>query len=253
MPCRYTRDEILHMALDEAQVANLDQHDRPNGVIQQNALCIGWLQQVLDQIHNVIPASATVVKKEIVCKAQEEIVVLPEDFIVDMRNGLLVQTIPGNRQSFKRAERVPLQKMLNRMVSHQGASNVNYPTWYCVAGDDGNPITQLQTMYIAPIPSIDAQAVLWYYQKPQPLQANQKPKLPGEEPLIRYVRIRALEWIGVAELGTSDKAAQIAVSQYKASGLFNEPEEDEIPMDSAVYRRGDLYSINNTYAWLGRQ
>jgi hypothetical protein len=250
MPNRYVRDELISIALQMAQLPNLEVHDMPNGVVQQNAFSIQWLQDILDFWYHMVPFSATVRKISLTCTANSDNILLPTDFILDVRNGLLVRKVPDNANSYERRLRTPLQKFINRQMMYQGAVNVNFPLYYCVAGDDGNVLTQRQTMLITPTPTINTQCQLWYYQLPAKLEANQKPKFPNDYCCIEYLRIRAHEWQGLYEPGTAQKFCDKIVASMKSAGLMNEPEDDEIPMDEQVYIRRNQDSTN-TYAWLG--
>lgn len=249
MPNRYVRDQLVLIALDMAQLPNLTVHDAPNGVVQQHAFAIQWLQDILDYWYHMCPFSATVVKQPMSLTANTDTVTLPDDFILDVRNGLLVQTTPGDNTSYRRRFRVPLQKFINRQVVYQKSTHINYPDFYCVVGDDGNIMTQHQTMKVTPTPSINTQCQLWYYQLPAVLKANQKPKFPNDYCCVEYLRIRAHEWQGLYEPGTAQKFCDKIVSSMKASGLFNEPEDDEIPFDEQSYRKTD--SNGNPFSWMG--
>lgn len=251
MPNRYNRDQLVLTALRMAQLPNLEAHDAPDGIVQSDAFAVEWLQDILTFWYHIAPFSATVVKASISCTAQSDTVILPANFILDVRNGLLVQTVPSDTQSYKRAIRVPLQKFINRQIHTQHAdSDVKYPAYYCIAGDDGVITTQYQTMLVAPTPTIATQCQLWYYQLPAALQANQKPKFPDDYACIEYIRLRALEWAGIITPGTAKKFCTDIVAQYKAAGLLNEPEDDEIPMDEQVYRRSGS-NRHAVYGWMG--
>lgn len=227
---------------------NLSVHDAPNGVVQQNAYSIQWLQDILDFWYHIVPFSATVVKHPLTCTANNDTIILPEDFILDVRNGLLVQSIPGDNTSYIRRYRMPLQKFINRQLTNQKATDVKHPNYYCIIGDDGDVFSQRQTMKITPTPSINTSCQLWYYQLPAALEANHKPKYPNDYCCIEYLRIRAHEWQGLYEPGTAQKFCDKIVSSMKSAGLMNEPEDDEIPFDEQVYKKTD--SIQ-TYSWMG--
>lgn len=251
MPNRYCRDELINVMIGMVQLPNLQVHDAPEGVVQQDAYAIQWLQDILDFWFHMMPFSATVKKQAIVCTALSDTLTMPSDFILDVRNGLLVQTIPGDNTSYERKWRVPLQKFINRALLNQHTQTVKYPEFYCIVGDDGVTVTQYQTMKITPTPTIATNCYLWYYALPPRIEANQKPKFPNDYVCIEYLRIRALEWAGIFEPGTAHKFCEKIVSSMKAAGLMNEPEDDEIPMDEQVYhRRGWGTNRNN---WMGHQ
>ena len=251
MPNRYSRDELILVVLGMVQLPNLEVHDAPNGVVQQDAHSIQWLQDILDFWFHMVPFSATVKKQSLTCTANSDTLVMPSDFILDVRNGLLVQTVPGDNNSYKRKWRTPLQKFINRQLENQNSQNVKYPERYCIVGDDGVINTQYQTMKVTPTPNIATLCYLWYYSLPPRIEANQKPKFPNDYVCTEYLRIRALEWAGIYEPGTAHKFCEKIISSMKAAGLMNEPEDDEIPMDEQVYRRPMWSSDRNR--WMGSQ
>lgn len=251
MPNRYCRDELILIMLGMVQLANLENHDAPDNVVSEEAYSIQWLQDILDFWFHMVPFSATVKKQGVSCTAHSDTLILPADFILDVRNGLVVQTIPGDENSYVRKHRTPLQKFINRQLDKQNSQNVTYPEWYCVVGDDGVITTQYQTMLITPTPTIATQCQLWYYSLPPRIEANQKPKFPNDYVCIEYLRIRALEWAGIFEPGTAHKFCEKIVASMKAAGLMNEPEDDEIPMDEQVYTRTAWGTNRNR--WMGPQ
>lgn len=250
MPNRYNRDQLVLTALRMAQLPNLEAHDAPDGVVQADAFAVEWLQDILTFWYHIAPFSATVVDLPIACTANSDTIILPADFILDVRNGLEVQTVLGDNNSYQKKWRLPLQKFRNRRLHYQGRTDIKYPEFYCIVGDDGVSTTQYQTMRVTPTPTIATQCILWYYQLPPALQANQKPKFPDDYACIEYIRLRALEWAGIITPGTAKKFCTDIVAQYKAAGLLNEPEDDEIPMDEQVYRRGSS-NRHAVYGWMG--
>ena len=248
----YCRDEIILIGLAMAQLPNLEIHDAPDGVVQEEAYAVQWLQDILNFFYSVVPFSATAKKStSVTCTANSDTVTLPADFIVDVRNGLLVQTIPGDPTSFKRTMQVSLQKFINRQLAYQNSTNALFPYFYCVVGDDENPLTNYREMLITPTPTINTVCNLWYYYRPPRLEANHKPKFPDDYACIEYVRLRAHEWAGILQPGTAQKFCIDEVARYKAAGLLNEPEDDEIPMDTLVYRQGR--NITDNYSWMGQR
>lgn len=253
MPNRYTRDELIKIAMDQVHLPNLEVHDMSDGVVAPDAFSIQWLQDILDFWFHMVPFSATIKATALNCTANSDTILLPADFILDVRNGYLTEQRPGDTSSLRRTLRVPLQRFLNRRLSHQRASNVQYPTVYCIVGDDGIALTQRQTMKVSPIPSIDTAGELWYYALPAVLEAHTKPKMPNDYVCIEYLKIRMLEWAHLFEPGTAQKFCEKLIGGMKAAGLMNEPEDDEIPMDSAVYHKQSNGLYHNTYAWMGPQ
>jgi len=252
---RYTRDQICGFALDMAQLPNLDAKDRPSGTIVAGAFTPQWLQDVIDFWFHMVPFSATVKTATGTISANADHIVLPSDFVLDVRNGLTVQTIQGDSLTYKRTVRVPLQKWINRNLASQKTTDVKYPTYYTVWGDDALTSTQYQFMYLAPIPTITVPYKLYYYALPAVLTGSQKPKVPNDYVCIEYVRIRALEWARVYDVGTAQRFCDKIVGGMKAAGLMNEPEDDEIPFNDLVYRRRDSATLlsQSTYAWMGNQ
>jgi len=249
MPNRYTRDELINIALNMAQLPNLDQHDIPGGVVQPDAFSVQWLQDILDFWYHMVPFSATVDRVSLTATAQSDTVVLPGDFILDVRNGYLVQTVPGNSLSLRRRKRMPLQKFISRQLRYQTAANVDYPLFYCVQGVD--PTTGYQTMKITPTPQIATVGQLWYYKLPAALTSSAVPHFPNDYVCLEYIRIRALEWARLYDPGTAQKFCEKIVAGMKSAGLMNEPEDDEIPFDDDVYVRQQSYENHATYAWMG--
>ena len=248
MPNRYVRDELIGIALDQAVLPNLKIHDMPDGVVQPDAYSIQWLQDILDFWYHMVPFSATVDYVTLNAVANQDYILLPTDFILDVRNGYVVETVPGDTTSLRRRERVSLQKFINRQLYHQKTTSATYPSFYCIVGDDAT--TQQQKLKITPTPSMATQGKLWYYKLPTKLNSNDKPKFPNDYVCIEYVRIRAKEWANIFEPGTAQKFCDKIVAGMKAAGLMNEPEDDEIPMDTLYYHksRGEFA----TYAWMGQ-
>lgn len=258
MPNRYCRDELIVRAIDMVQLPNLKQHDCPDGVVQQDAFAIDWLQDILDFWYHMVPFSATVDTVDLNCTANSDTLVLPSDFILDVRNGYLVQQVPGDVASYRRVYRVPVQKFINRQLMNQRSSNINFPRFYSIVGDQvttassGVILSQLQTMQVTPTPNIATVGKLWYYKLPPALLAEEKPKFPNDYVCIEYLRIRALEWSRIFEPGTAQKFCDKVVAGMKAAGLMNEPEDDEMPMDELVFKKGGFDQVYlNSYAWMG--
>ncbi len=250
MPNRYCRDELIAIALNMVLLPNLEVHDMPDGIVMPDAFCIRWLQDILDFWYHLCPFSATVNKVSLNCTANNDKVILPADFIIDVRNGYLVQTKVGDVSSMRRILRVPLQKFINRQISSQSiGGTILHPYVYSVVGDDGVDVTQYQTMLITPTPTINTIGQLWYYKLPPVLSAYTKPKFPDDYACIEYLRIRALEWAHIYEPGTAHKFCNKIVADMKSAGLMNEPEDDEIPMDELTFTKGNVYT--NSYSWMG--
>lgn len=250
MPNRYTRDELIIKMLDMVNLPNLKISEAPNNVVKQGAMSIGWLQDIIDFWFHMCPFSATVKKITLNATAHSDTILLPDDFILDVRNGYLIQEIPSDNLSYKRILRVPTQKFINRELAFQKSSNVNYPYFYCVM--DYDTIEQVQLMKITPTPDIATQGKLYYYALPPVLSAGEKPRFPNDYVCIEYMRIRALEWSNLMEPGTAQKFCDKIVGGMKAAGLMNEPEDNEIPFDDLTFRkRGVDNAAYNSYGWMG--
>lgn len=247
MPNRYTRDQIIYHGLKMAMLPNLEVHDMPDGVVLPHAHSLTWLQDILDFWYHMRPFSATVVSTPLNCTPHVGQITLPANFMLDVRNGYLVRRTPDDPVSLARTTRVPLQKFLNRKLHYQRSTvAVTHPHFYCVQGanEEGR-----QFMKLAPIPTIATVGELWYYQLPPILRAHDKPLFPNDYVCVEYIRIRAHEWGGVANLGTAQLFCQKIVDHMKVNGLLNEPEDDEIPFDTMVHGRSKGYA--NTYTWMG--
>ncbi len=80
------------------------------------------------------------------------------------------------------------------------------------------------------------------------------PDFPSDYVCIEYIRIRAREWANVIDIGTAKMFCDKVVSGMKAAGLMNEPEDDEVPFDTLVFRnKGNMGMYSNSYSWLGPQ
>lgn len=246
MPNRYTRDQIITKALELSLLPNLEVNDAPNGVVMPNAFTINWLQDIIDFWYHIVPFSTTITKVTLNATANVSTISLPSDFIVDVRNGYLHQTIVGDSLSYARTRRLPLQKFITRQLSYQKASTqVLFSTCYSIAGIDASG---KQVMNIAPTPTIATLGQLWYYALPTELKANDIPPFPAARVMIEYLFIRAREWAGLMNPGSAQGYCDKLLASAKAGGLLNEPEDDEVPMDEDVYRHG---ASTSTYAWMG--
>lgn len=242
MPNRYLRDELIKISIDQSQVAQLKQHDCPNGVVQPDAFSIQWLQDIIDFWYHMRPFGAGVDDIPLNIPSHTTAIPLPSNFILDVRNGYVRQTTESP-YSMGRMIRLPLQKWLNRDLMCQGqlsATSNSVPNFYMVQGS---------TIKVTPQSSIDRNARLWYYFLPPALNSNDKPLFPNDYVIIEYLKIRALEWCRVYEPGTAQKFCDKIVGGMKAAGLLNEPEDDEIPFDTLTYKSG--YGRNTPYSWMG--
>ncbi len=246
MPNRYTRDQIIVKALEMALLPNLEVNDAPNGVVMPGAFSINWLQDIIDFWYHIVPFSTTITKATLNSTANVSTISLPSDFIVDVRNGYLVQTIVGDSQSYVRTRRLSLQKFITRQLGWQRTSiQVLYPVCYSIAAVDA---LGKQVMNITPTPTVSTLGQLWYYALPTELQADDIPPFPAARIMIEYLFIRAREWAGIMNPGSAQGYCDKLLASAKAGGLLNEPEDDEVPMDEDVYRHS---ASTHTYAWMG--
>lgn len=257
MPNRHTRDELIRIAIDMVHIPNLEHHDMPNGTVQPDAYSIRWLQDILDFWYHMVPFSATVDKVTLNCTANSDTLILPEDFILDVKHGYIAQMLPDNIHSKKRRFRLPLQKFITKSLTYQGATNITAPNYYCIQGDT-DPIagsinnSKRQTMKVTPVPTISTNGELWYYKLPPILRAGDKPQFPNDYVCIEYIRIRALEWANIIDPGTAQKFCEKVVAGMRLAGLMNEPEDDEVNMDALEYR-GNARDTVTSYSWMGPQ
>jgi hypothetical protein len=195
----------------------------------------------------MVPFSASIEKTPLIGTANNDTITLPSDFILDVRNGVLVQAIPGDVNSYHRIHRVSLQKFLNRKLRVQGQQNVKFPIYYNIHGiDEVND--DRQVLNITPTPTINTTSQLWYYSLPPKLDAGKRPRFPNDYVCIEYLRIRALEHANIIDPGTAQKFCDTIVGGMKAAGLMNEPEDDEIPFNDLTYRTGGRSA---SYSWMG--
>lgn len=247
MPNRYTRDQLIKIALEQVQLPNLEIHEMPDGAVLPSAFSIQWLQDIIDFWHHMVPFSATVTSTTLNCTINQDTVTLPSDFIIDVRDGYLAERIPGNSRTKARTKRLPFQAFLNRKLHYQNTQNILYPGYYCVIDRDAT--TNRQKMLVAPTPTVNVNGTLWYYQLPSMLTADQMPVVPNDYVCIQYLKIRMLEFVGKYEPGTAQKFCDKLMASCKAAGLLNEPEDNELPFDTTNYSKGPDYQTG--YAWMG--
>ena len=231
---RYTRDEIITIGLDLAHSSTLDQHDRKGGVIDSNAYSVKWLQQALDMYHSRYPFSGDVTSAAIVIAINNDVVTLPDDFMLDARNGLLVNFSSG----VQRLARLSFQRWLDIYNPSIGKPQT-VPSVYSIFGE---------AIHIAPLTSVSYSGTLWYFAQPSLLEASDYPKFPDEWVLVEYIRIKALEWIKQYAPGTASGYMQKELGRMKQAGLLNEPEYDVFPLENTpLADRG----VSNRNDWMG--
>jgi hypothetical protein len=241
---RYTRDELIMAALQMADVPSLIPIDMPDGVITEDAMSVGWLQEILDFWYTKVPFSCTIKKSTLTIAANSQTLEMPDDFILDVRDGLIVQDTSAT-DSKTRKYRTPLQDWITIDLSYQGRTDIKTPYWYTVLYDEELDKTIMKT---TPVTNEDRSAELWYYQLPPKLGPNQRPRFVSDYIIKEYIRIRALEWCRAYEPGTAQKFCDKLVGGMKAGGLLNEPENTRIPFAHDSF----LPKPNATpFTWMG--
>lgn len=246
---RYTRDEILIQGLELAASPTVSQHDIAGGVIQENAWCIKWLQNALDMFHRKYPFSSDVQSIAMVLpgssidlmldvQGSNRSMYLPDDWILDVRNGLIVTV---SNQSF-RLKRQSFQYWLNSSLAMQ---NTNAST----LGNGGIYTIINNRIKIAPTVSSSTSITMWYYALPALTEANEYPPFPDEWSLIEFVHLKAKEWTRAIDVGTAQIYLQRELARFKSEGLLNDTEYESIPIENnQVLLDGSQYNRNN---WMG--
>lgn len=204
-----------------AYIPDLNRHDRPSGTIVSGAYSVGWLNTILNQFYAVFPWAATVTQLLGAFVAHSDAYALPANFILDVKNGLLVKV----NDRFQRVFRKPLQDAIDMGYNQ----NEGIPRIYTFQGD---------FLRIAPIPDQSYVGHLWYYKRPDALTANQVPVFPSDLILVEYIRIRALEWIRAAPIGSSQQYTEGRIAELIKAGLGNEPEQAAIPLAGDTFLPG---------------
>lgn len=243
---RYKRDEILHSALDMASIPTLDVRDRPQGSILPNALSIKWLQEGLDIFHHKFPWAGTVKEDSSITLASgSQDITLPSDFILDVRHGLLFQDEHGD---FHRLFRFNFQRWLSfDLVRQRDTSAGHRPRVYAFMA---NAAGTAKIIKVSPKADKSYSMKLYYYALPSVLDSDTVPMFPVDHTLIEYVRIRAREWIGQFQPGVAQQFAEKEIARLQSAGLANEPEDDVIPYDEAIYSKFG-HDHSNPWDWMG--
>jgi len=239
----YTRDEILTQGLDLASSPTVDAHDRPGGVIQENAYSIKWLQNALDMYHKRYPFSTDVTSVAIAMPGGSTDVVLasdstkyvPTDFMIAVRNGLIVN-VAGQ---LLRVRETSFQYWLNFYNTFIN-SPAQWPMRYTFINS---------RLKIAPLLSASQAGTLWYYKQPAKLEADSEPSFPDEWTLIEFVRLKAQEWTRSIDPGTAQMYMQKELGRLRSAGLLHNTEYDSIPIENNQAFTDTM--IGNNYAWMG--
>lgn len=245
---RLSRDEIIHTALDMADIATLDAKDRPDGVLLPKAISINWLQQAMDAFYKRFPFATDVVTTSMLYPANTDRLLwaedttkqMPPDFTLDLRDGLLLQ--PGPDQIIGRLRQRSIQAYINVQLQYQHYRG-QYPVCYAVFGEDH--------IKVAPVSETTYSLTMWYYRQPPPLTAEQKPQGFDEWCLVEYVRIRALEWIRLLPPDSAKQYLNKELSSLKSIGLLNNSEYEKLPLQNTVFLDAMLGTSSSPFAWLG--
>jgi hypothetical protein len=248
MASRYTRDEIISQALDLAHSPTVSAHDSPEGVLDPNAWTVKWLENALNFFHRLYPFSSDVTQAAMTVGASSTDVLLvtpalhslylPDDFIVDIRNGLFF--LVGTREVPLR--RVDYQRWLKLKVSYQNIP-VNEPLCY----------TLVQKRYkIIPMVSQTSLLTAHYFALPVSPGPDEFVDFPDEQCLIDFLVLRILEHTRARNVnpGTAQVYLRQQLAGFKAAGLLGRSEyEDGIPLENAHSISEYTTSLND---WMGK-
>lgn len=237
---RLRRDDILSQALDMVDSSAVDEKCRPGGVFPANAMCIGWLQTALDLFHRAFPWKGTTTSTAITLTAAAGSLTAPTDFVLDMRDGLVISHAdPETRVRLRRASQTDL---VDYDVAHgTGTTTYTVPRWYVVRDD---------VFTVRPIPDRAYTGTLWYYKLPVALAPNGIPAFPDDWTLVEYVRLRGKEWIGEVPAGAAMEYANGVIGKLQSAGLGPEAENQRLDLDPTMFHRSGATS-GNAWDWLG--
>lgn len=180
--------------------------------------------------HNVFPWAGIVKSTPVTISAEST--TLPSDFIMDVRDGLLITT-PSTR-----LRRWSLPRHIQAGLSL--GSSTGTPKRYTITPP---------SLLVYPTPDVAYAGKLWYYALPTVLGPTTVPNFPSDWVLVEYVRFRGLEWGNRAPAGSAEQFAAQAVSVLRRSGLAFESEVDAIPLDADSFRG---VGGQNDYSWMGQ-
>lgn len=232
---RLTVDSLLKQALDLADLPSLDDHDRPSGALVAGCFSLSWLQDALDLFANTFPMASTLATANIVFTQGGSTVNVPADFILDVKDGIIIPQSPNASQ--RRLRRVSFQTLLSYMTY---ATGLGAPRRYSVKGS---------VIQCWPVPDVNYPAVLNYFAMPPVLAigSGQIPNFPSDQILIDLVKLRAMEWARQIEAGTALAYARKEIAKIRSAGLFNEAESNSIPLDSDQFVNAEL----TPWSWMG--
>ena len=158
---------------------------------------------------------------------------MPADFILDMRNGVVV--LANNITTARRLIRRSYQVLLGRLTYSPGTGT---PRNYSVLPPN---------VVVWPTPDVAYAGTLNYYAMPSTLNSGDITPFPDGQILVDLVKLRALEWARVEKPGTALAYARSEIAKIRASGLFNESENTEIPLDEEQFMRMG----GTPWSWMG--
>lgn len=222
---RLSRDQIIIRALDMSDSPSLNSKCRPNGTIVDDCMAVGWLQDALDLFHNTFPWAGILTDTPISINT-DGVATLPANFILDVRDGVIINKARLGRRSF--------QRTLD----------------FRVTGQVGDPVIYTVTppgLRVHPRPRTSTSATLVYYALPNVMEAGSIPSFPSDWVLVEFVRLRAREWLQALAPGSAMEYARKEISALRQTGLANEPEDDRIPLDRESFVR----SGGGRDSWMG--
>ena len=224
---RLTRDQVLAQALDMADLPELDNLDRPAGTILSTARSIPWLQRCLDLLHQEFPWAGTIASTPGTLTTLNTTNFAPADFILDVRDGLLLDLGGATKRTLRRS----FQQILSIQTLHDqgGSPATGQPNSYCFLG---------RNLRLDITPETGGfPYTLWYYQMPAVLAATDVPNFPSDHVLIDYVYMRAREWAARLPMGSAWKyLREVEIPAIRMTGLGQEPEDNIIPLDPIRFR-----------------
>lgn len=204
------------------------------GTINAAATSAAWLQNIVNYFLSFFPTAGNATSTSVTYTAGSTTVAQPADFILDLRDGLIITVNTTQR----RLKRRGLQDLIARSLNQ----NAGAPSAYAVQGAN---------LLVAPTPDITYAGTLWYWQRPAALSGSDVPVFPSDLVLVEYVRIMALEWIRALPPNAALSYADAQIVKMRKAGLGFESEHDTIPMDPTVFIPGAGEREAGSWWWLG--
>ena len=234
---RLQRDQILTRALDRLDSAVLDAKDRPLGIILPTALSITWLQEAVDYFAKKFPWSQMVKSTSWSLTTNANTIAQPADFILDYRDGLVIDSLPG--ASSPTTNEFRLRKRSLFKILELPDSSRDRPHLYTVVA---------AVIQVWPRANQAYTGTLYYYSLPAVLGATDVPIFPDDSILVDYVWIKGREWHRTAQVGDAMKFADALIKEMQTAGIGNEAEDDQLGMDSDYAQEKPV----DAYNWMGR-